>query len=253
MANLKGQLFARLALDYFDHPKIAALSSDAIVAHLEMIVYARRYGTDGRIPNRIANRFGSVSLNELASNDPERPSIVIHDDGSVTVHDYSDYQETRDQIEARRQVNAENGRRGGRPANRTANRTGTQSVSDSGSETKAETETETDNPPSVGVRAPARRARPLPDDWQPNTKHHQIATDRGVNLNDQAEQMRDWAKSKGETKKDWDAAFNNWLRRAKPDPTIRPTIDRHAQILLLDRQRRQPPTTPTQPTWEIDQ
>ena len=40
--KLRGQLFARLALDYFDHPKIAVLSSDAIVAHLEMLVYSRR-------------------------------------------------------------------------------------------------------------------------------------------------------------------------------------------------------------------
>lgn len=146
MAKLNGHLFARLALDYFDHPKIAALSPEAIVAHLEMIVYARRYGTDGRIPNRIANRFGSGSLTELANNDPDRPSIAIHDDGSVTVHDYSEYQETREQIEARRQVNAANGRKGGRPGKRTANRTGTQPVNGSGSETKAETETETEVP-----------------------------------------------------------------------------------------------------------
>ena len=50
MAKLKGQLFARLALDYFDHPKIMSLSAEAIVAHLEMIVYARKYHTDGPIP-----------------------------------------------------------------------------------------------------------------------------------------------------------------------------------------------------------
>ena len=112
MAKLKGQLFARLALDYFDHPKIMSLSAEAIVAHLEMIVYSRKYGTDGAIPMRFAMRFASDVLNELANNDPEKPSITLNDDGSVTIHGYADMQETSDQIEERRQVRRAAGRTG---------------------------------------------------------------------------------------------------------------------------------------------
>ena len=112
MAKLKGQLFARLALDYFDHPKIMSLSAEAIVAHLEMIVYSRKYGTDGAIPMRFAMRFASDVLNELANNDPEKPSIILNDDGSVTIHGYSDMQETSEQIEERRQVRRAAGRTG---------------------------------------------------------------------------------------------------------------------------------------------
>ena len=81
--KLRGQLFARLALDYFDHPKIAALSSDAIVAHLEMLVYSRRYLTDGVIPMRVAMRYALHVVDELASNDPENPSVIRCDDGSL--------------------------------------------------------------------------------------------------------------------------------------------------------------------------
>ena len=112
MAKLKGQLFARLALDYFDHPKIMSLSAEAIVAHLEMIVYSRRYGTDGAIPMRFAMRFANHVLDELANNDPEKPSIIRNDDGTVTIYGYSDMQETSDQIEKRRQVRREAGRVG---------------------------------------------------------------------------------------------------------------------------------------------
>lgn len=112
MARLKGQLFARLALDYFDHPKIAALSPEAIVAHLQMVVYARKYGTNGEIPMAIAMRFASQALDELASNDPESPSIIRNDDGTVTIHGYADMQETAEQVQARRQARAEAGRRG---------------------------------------------------------------------------------------------------------------------------------------------
>jgi hypothetical protein len=60
-----------------------------------------------------------------------------------------------------------------------------------------------------------KRAIQLPDDWEPNKKHHEIAVEFKANLSLETEKFRDWALSKGETKKDWDAAFRNWLRRAK--------------------------------------
>src|SRR5699024_8061544 len=109
LAKLKGQLFARLALDYFDHPKIMSLSAEAIVAHLEMIVYSRKYGTDGAIPMRFAMRFADHVLDVLANNDPEKPSIIRNDDGTVTIYGYSDMQETSEQIAERRQKRREAG------------------------------------------------------------------------------------------------------------------------------------------------
>ena len=227
MADLKGQLFARLALDYFDHPKIGALSPAAICAHLEMIVYSRRYLTDGRIPNRVANRFGSDSLSELASNDPERPSITIHDDGSLTVHDYAEYQETKDQVEARRQVNARNGKRGGRPPKsretHPVTESGAESLTESEPSRKAETETETEttHSPTESERRTRKRATPLPDDWAPTEAHRILAAERGIDCDLEAEKMRDWAAAKGETGKDWDARFRNWLRNARPSGNAR--------------------------------
>lgn len=32
----------------------------------------------------------------------------------------------------------------------------------------------------------------------------------------EAVKMRDWAAAEGKVKKDWDATFRNWLRRADP-------------------------------------
>lgn len=58
------------------------------------------------------------------------------------------------------------------------------------------------------------RATPLPDDWQPNTSHQALAAELGVDVADQADRLRDWAKAKGEIGKDWDARFRNWLRKA---------------------------------------
>ena len=152
MAKLKGQLFARLALDYFDHPKIMALSAEAIVAHLEMIVYSRKYGTDGAIPMRFAMRFADHVLDELANNDPEKPSIIRNDDGTVTIYGYADMQETSDQIEKRRQVRREAGQAGanarwqrnGKPHSNSHGKPHGKSNGKKMAETETETETETD-------------------------------------------------------------------------------------------------------------
>ncbi|WP_053917017.1 hypothetical protein [Brachybacterium sp. SW0106-09] len=215
MAKLKGQLFARLALDYADHPKVVSLSDAAFRAHVEMILYARRYETDGRIPKRLAEtRWGTESVSELLGNDPDAPSLVEQPSGDYLLYGYADMQETREEIAARRQVNAQNGRKGGRPRK-------TQSVSepvtDSGTRKKAETETETETEHSSTKSVGAKRARALPDDWTPTEEHRALAAERGVDCDFEAMQMRDWAAGKGETGKDWDARFRNWLRKARPE------------------------------------
>lgn len=157
MARLRGQLFARLSLDYFDHPKIMSLSAEAIVAHLEMIVYSRRYGTDGIIPMRFAMRFASDALDELASNDPDAPSIIRHDDGTIEIYGYADMQETSAEIEARRQVRRAAGKAGAKARWQEDGKSHGKSHSKGHSKAdgksngkkmaETETETETDIPP----------------------------------------------------------------------------------------------------------
>lgn len=61
------------------------------------------------------------------------------------------------------------------------------------------------------------QARALPAEWKPDGRSVEIAADRGVDVTAEAEKFRDWATAKGETKRDWDAAFRNWVRRAEPE------------------------------------
>lgn len=139
------RLFARLDLDYADHPKIGDLSDSAFRAHVEMILYSRKYLTDGLIPNRIANRFGSDALSELQSNDPVAPSLSANSDGSYTLHGYADMNETRAEVERRQARNSANGKLGGRPPKtQPVSKSVSDSGSKSGAQTKAETETETE-------------------------------------------------------------------------------------------------------------
>lgn len=211
MAKLKGQLFARLALDYADHPKIVSLSDAAFRAHIGMILYARTYETDGRIPRRLAEtRWGTESVSELLTNDPDAPSLVERPNGDYLLYGYADMQETRDEIAERRQVNRRNGQKGGRPPK---TQSVSESVSDSGSETKAETETETDLSSTKRGGGRKRPSRPLPDGWAPTASHRQKAASERIDLDKEAEKFRDNAVAHDRRYANWDRAFSNWLSK----------------------------------------
>lgn len=144
MARKDTRLFARLDLDYADHPKIIVLSDAAFRAHIEMILYARKHMTDGLIPKQIAKRIPSDSLSELLANDSESPSLIENGDGSYLLHGYEDMNETKSEITARSRANAENGRRGGIAKKRNASKSLSEPLSEKRSENVAETETETE-------------------------------------------------------------------------------------------------------------
>lgn len=176
------RLFARFDLDYADHPKIMALSDAAFRAHVEMILYARKYMTDGvinnRVANRLANQWDTDVLTELQSNDDIAPSLVVLENGDYYLHGFEDMQETRAEIEARTARNRANGQKGGRPRVRTE----THSVNDSdtgprtqpGAQNKAETETETETvttttlvqPPSVERSTSPPHRHNYPDNFE---------------------------------------------------------------------------------------
>lgn len=172
-------LFIRLALDYANHPKIAALSDAAFRAHVEMILYSRKYETDGILKNRVVNRVGSgwdaEVVAELLTNDDDAPSLLQLDNGDYELHGFSDMQETRAEIAARRAINAENGKRGGRPRKpkktQPVSDSPTQSQTKRGTEKKAETETESETEVKEGATAAsddARSSQTLVGEWIDN-------------------------------------------------------------------------------------
>ena len=77
-------------------------------------------------------------------------------------------------------------------------------------ETETETETKEKEKPLTGVK----RKQTLPDDWSPNSTHHDIAIREGVSMSDEVSKFRDHHTSHGKVMRDWDAAFRYWLRNA---------------------------------------
>ena len=228
MARLRGELFARLSLDYFDHPKIMALSAEAIVAHLEMIVYSRKYRTDGAVPMRFAMRFASQVLDELASNDPESPSIIRHDDGSLTIHGYADMQETAAQIDERRQARREAGRAGaqarwrkdGTPDGKRHSKP--HGKRDGKKMAETETETETEVTPPKAPQGGQRKGTRLAADWMPTKELVQQMRQECPSVDLEAEHrifVDYWIAQPGQkgVKVDWPATWRNWMRRKQGD------------------------------------
>lgn len=235
MARREG-LFARLSLDYADHPKIAVLSDEAFRAHVEMILYSRKYMTDGAIAKQIAKRWPQQALSELQANDTEAPSLLELDNGDYLLHGFEDMQETKQEIEAKRQVRAEAGRKGGRAKKQNAkpvpskvsSKQSSNLLSKNVAEIETESETELSNKPPVSPPAgddqkptPAGRKTRIPDDWAPNESHEAKAAELGVDLLAETEKFRDHAIANGKTFVDWSRGFHTWLNNS-PKFALRP-------------------------------
>lgn len=59
-----------------------------------------------------------------------------------------------------------------------------------------------------------KRSQRLSQDWVPSEAHRQLATKLSLSADTQAAMFRDHYLANGKTMADWNAAFNNWLRRA---------------------------------------
>lgn len=92
---------------------------------------------------------------------------------------------------------------------------------------------------------PAKRATQLPQDFEPNEHHQSLAAGTGVDLNRELAKFRDHHTAKGTTFKDWNAAFNNWLRKAAEyggnvRPLQRPATDDQGRTVLPPLPSRSP-------------
>ena len=81
-------------------------------------------------------------------------------------------------------------------------------------ESRSETEGE-QRRPREPARPKRKRRTSIPDDWSPNEKHVQLAGELGIAcLNVEAAKFRDHAIDKNRVSANWNAAFNNWLKKA---------------------------------------
>lgn len=71
----------------------------------------------------------------------------------------------------------------------------------------------------AGAKKPRRKPeRPLPASWKPNARHHEMATEKRVDIAASVTAFRNHAETHDRRARDWDAAFRTWLNK-----TIAPT------------------------------
>ncbi len=101
---------------------------------------------------------------------------------------------------------------------------GSERGSDSGSPTSTATTTTTEASPLGESESsnPVKSTR-LPKDWAPIATHFDLAKERGVDIAIEADNFRDHAEAQDRHAARWNAAFTQWLKKAKPRPQARST------------------------------
>ena len=185
--------------------------------------------TDGFIPAYMIEEWGGTETDadELIRAGMWKPDERDGDTGYQFVN-WDEYQPMKADVEAKREYERERKRQQRRDSNgKFAGQGDVPNLSH-----RDNTGTPTGQRRDSAVPVPARpvpppssapkRASKLPDSWAPTPEHQEQAAQAGINIALEADKMRDWALSKGETRKDWDATFRNWIRNARPTPGYTP-------------------------------
>lgn len=211
------RLYAKLTLDFADNEKILPLSHAAFRCLIEATLWSRKRMSDGVLARRFAvAKWGLDVLQELSTNDPEKPSLIETETGWA-IRDFAEHQDTKAEIEARQERNRLAGQKGGLAKSKQgAKRPASKPVSENLAETETETHNSTTAKAVVGAR---KRGTRLPENWMPP----QAAIDAiklecpNVDLKAEHRKFVDyWTDQTGAkaVKQSWEGTWRNWIRRA---------------------------------------
>ena len=97
-------MWTKLDDGFGDHPKLAALSSDAFRLHVRSMCYAGRYLTDGKVPTAFVASAPKSLVEELVSG-----GLWEVVSGGWMIHDYLDFNRSPEEIAAYREARGDAG------------------------------------------------------------------------------------------------------------------------------------------------
>lgn len=226
--------YARVDDQFTEHPKVLEVGPLGEALWLRGLLYASRNLTDGFVPTAYLRRMGDMDAIEQADR-LEKAGLWHGCEGGYRIHDYADWQRSKEEVAAISQVRAEAGRRGGLArASNEANakqvaskpRSKTQAYTDTASDTDTDTEQNrveragADAPPGTGAAgAPKpKRSKAIDADWTPDDTVIRALDDEGFRAGEVHRELikfHDHFKATGKPMKDWNAAFKNWMRRSR--------------------------------------
>ena len=197
------------------HEKVMAAGNPAIGLWARAGAWSMQQLTDGFVPNHVLRALGTPKERRKLV----EVSLWEEVKGGVQFRNWVERQPTKEQVETARQAAAERQRHARERAKSQRESRRDTSVSHGPPDP-----TRPDPTPKDSVAGkPAKRATGMAEDWKPSEAHALLAAELGVNLNLEAHKFHDWCAANGKTYKDWEAAFRNWIRNARPTPTtLRP-------------------------------
>ncbi len=105
MAERDERPWIKLSLDYFDNPKIDALSDTAQLLHIQLILRSGRLKSDGKVSIRAAKSRGETAFKELVT------GRLLNKITATTyqVHDYAKHQTASEKIATKAAAGARGG------------------------------------------------------------------------------------------------------------------------------------------------
>jgi hypothetical protein len=234
--------------DHFaEHPKIATAGPLAGWLHVCALCYCNRHLTDGFIPARVVGTLADFAgINDEASgeaNPKQLASILLdvglweEDEGGYRIHDYLEYNPSREEVIATREKRAEAGRIGGKRSGMARNEAKPkQNASNVPSKNEAKSNPVpvpvpvvlSEQPPCVvppegndphknDPKEPVKRKTRVPDPYPLTEYHYTFGADRGFTAEEVETEtqlfVNHW-QSKGELRENWDASFRTWIMKA---------------------------------------
>jgi len=100
----KGALYIQVSVDYLDHPKVVQSGSDGAVLNLGAIMYARKFMTDGFVPDSaVAGLAPTVKKHKASVAACVAAGLWTKVEGGYRVHDYDVWNPTKAAIIEKRE------------------------------------------------------------------------------------------------------------------------------------------------------
>lgn len=240
--------WVRIDEEIGDNAKWMGASLAARGLWVSALAYSGRNLTDGFIPSVWAQREASGEAGQLTD---ELVSLGLfeHADCGFIIHDYEDYQFSKEQVLAMRSVKIEAGRLGGLASGK-ARRQAPDEAESKQNRSRIEADanqTEAEAKP-IPIPIPIKAIKPsvpsgliasddkppkqsrgtrLPEDWKPDQSQVDFAAEAGLtskHIEIEGETFRDyWIAQPGQkgVKLDWPATWRNWIRRKVGDDSRR--------------------------------
>ena len=110
--------WARIDDAFFNHPKVRKAGKDAVIFHMAALCYSNAFMTDGFIADEMLELIAVQAFQRKANGLADRlMECQLWDrvEGGYLIHDYLEYNYSRQQVEEIKSKRSEAGKQGGRP------------------------------------------------------------------------------------------------------------------------------------------